>query len=588
MVRFMIKSVSDQKSNTIHEFISLHSRKILLGVLSIIVVCLVFPPIGMLLFSSVRSTGSQLPFEATTYTLANYVQVFSSSLTYRLLLNTAWYAIGTIIVSMAIAILFAWFLERTDIPFRRTMFVLILAPMGMPGVIKSMAWILLANPANGMFNLMLRSFFGMEGQGPINIYSIGGMIVISALSIVPMIYIMISGVFARVDPSFEEAARTGGAKTWTTIRRISMPLLGPAIIAAVIFFLVRTIETFETPAMLGLPRGIFVFSTAIYYATHTPTGMPDYGVASTYSMVLMLVAGVLIYLYSRYIRRAERFATITGKGYRPRLIDLGRYKYIPVVLMSGYFVLAVVMPLFILLWTSLAPPFQPISFSTLLNFSLDNYRRIIVFPYVPTAITNTLFIASVSAMISMLLVTLISWLSIRGGIRGAWVPDRLAFMIIGVPGIVIGLALIFLYASMPIPIYGTTWIIILALVTMSLPFGTRLMAAAFLQIHRELEEAAGTSGAGLGTTFFRIVLPLLWPSFARGFLSMFVHAMRETTVALMLYTIGNQTIAVTLWNLWVEQAEFALASAIAVPMMLVTTGLTYFVAKQTMLTGGGV
>ena len=585
----MIKSVFEQGFTAIYGFISLHSRKILLGLLSIIVVCLVLPPIGMLIFSSVRSTGSLLPFEATTFTLTNYTQVFSSGLTYRLLLNTAWYALGTIIVSMAIAILFAWFLERTDIPFRRTMFVLILAPMGMPGVIKSMAWILLANPANGMFNVILRSFLGMEGPGPINIYSIGGMIVISALSIVPMIYIMISGVFARVDPSFEEAARTGGAKTWTTFRHISMPLLGPAIIAAVIYFLVRTIETFETPAMLGLPRGIFVFSTAIYYATRGSVGgLPDYGVASTYSMVLMLIAGVLIYFYSRYIRRAERFATVTGKGYRPRLIDLGRFKYLPVVLMSGYFFLAVVMPLFILLWTSLAPPFQPMSFSTLLKFNLDHYRHILVFPYVFTAIKNTLFIATTAAMISMLLVTLISWLSIRGGIRGSWIPDRIAFMIIGVPGIVIGLALIFIYASMPIPIYGTTWIIILALVTMSLPFGTRLMAAAFLQIHSELEEAAGTSGAGLRITFFRIVLPLLWPSFARGFLSMFVHSMRETTVALMLYTIGNQTIAVTLWNLWAEQAEFALASTIAVPMMLVTTGLTYFVAKQTMLTGGSV
>jgi iron(III) transport system permease protein len=159
-------------------------------------------------------------------------------------------------------------------------------------------------------------------------------------------------------------------------------------------------------------------------------------------------------------------------------------------------------------------------------------------------------------------------------------------MIIGVPGVVIGLALIFIYAAIPLPIYGRVWIIIVALVTMALPFGTRLMTAAFLQIHRELEEAAGTSGAGLQITFFKIVLPLLWPSFARGFLSMFVFSMRETTVALMLYTFGNQTIAVTLWNLWVEQAEFAIASAIAVPMMIVTTGLTFFVAKQTMLVEG--
>jgi iron(III) transport system permease protein len=414
------------------------------------------------------------------------------------------------------------------------------------------------------------------------------MILISALNIVPMIYIMISGVFARVDPSFEEAGRTSGAKTWATIRRISMPLLGPAIFAAVIYYLVRTIETFEIPAMLGIPKGIFVFSSAIYYATHTTTGLPNYGISSTYSMVLMVTAGILIYFYSRYIKRAERFATVTGRGYRPRLIDLGKWKFVPVILMAGYFVLAVVMPLIILLWTSIGPPFRSISLSAMKLINLDAYYRLLDYPYVYTAAINTLIISVTAAALSMLIVTVISWLSVRGGIRGSWIPERLSFMIICVPGIVIGLVLIFLYAAVPIPLYGSIWIIVLALVTMSLPFGTRLMTAAFLQIHRELEEAAGTSGVGMGTTFFRIVLPLLWPSFARGYLSMFVHSMRDTTIALMLYTVGNQTIAVTLWNLWVEEAEFALASAIAVPMMIVTIALTYFVAKQTMLTGGNV
>jgi len=579
-------SASDPKGSRFLGIVSLHSRKILLGGVSLLVALLVLPPIGMLLFSSIRSTANRLPFEATRFTLSNYIKVFSSEVTYRLLLNTAGYAIGTVVLAMTIAIVFAWFLERTNVPFRRTMFVLILAPMGVPSIIISMAWILFANPANGFFNVMLRSLLGLKGLGPINIYSIPSMIVVSALSFVPMIYIMISGVFSRLDPSLEEAGRTSGARTWASFRRISLPLLGPALFAATIYYLVISAETFEIPAMLGMPRRIFVFSSMIYYAIHPMTSFPDYGLASTYGTLLLFTAGVLICLYARYIRHADRFATITGRGYRPRLIDLGRWRFLPVLLMSVYFIFAVGMPLLILLWTSLAPPYAPISPSSLGLVNLDAYREMLHYPDLWVAAKNTLFIAASTGSLTMLIVTLASWLSVRGGIRGSWVPDRLAFVMLGIPSIVLSLGLMFIYTAAPLPIYGTLWIIVIGLVTRSLPFGTRLMGAAFLQVHRELEEAAATSGASMWATFWHVVLPLLWPSFARGVLWAFVRSMSETTTALMLYVAGNQTLAVLLWFLWVEQAAFGLASAIAVPLVIVTTILTYFVAKQTMLVRG--
>ena len=563
--------------------IASHSRKILLGVIAALLFCLVIPPVVMVLFSSIRSTENRLPFEATSFTLANLIKVFTSDATCRLFVNTAWYAIGSLFFAMALAVTFAWFLERTHLPFRRLLFVLVLAPMGMPMIITGMAWVLLANPANGLFNVMLRTSLGFHGPGPLNIYSIPGMIGVTGLSIVPMIYIMISGVFSRLDPSVEEAGRTSGAGPWITFSRISMPLLAPALLAATIYFLLRTIEGFEIPAMLGMPKRIFVFSSGIYYSVNPVTGFPDYGVASTYGLVLLVIAGVLIFLYGRYIRHAERFATVTGRGYRPRLIDLGPWKYLPVVAISGYFVVAVGMPLLILVWTSLAPRFVAISPSALSQLNLNAYRKLLDYPALWVAAKNTAIIAVATAAIGVLLVTLVSWFSVRGGIRGARLPDRLTFVTLGVPDVVLGLALIFIYASLPIPLYGSLWIIVLGLVTTSLPFGTRLMTAAFLQIHRELEEAAATSGAGLRSTFFRIVLPLLWPSFARGFLWMFVRSLRETTLALMLYAAGNQTLAVTLWYLWVEDANFPLASAIAVPLMIVTTALTFLVAKQTML-----
>jgi iron(III) transport system permease protein len=583
----METSVHAPMTVRVSELIFPHSRKILLAVVSLLIILLVVPPIGVLIFSSFRSTADRLPFEATSFTYANYAKVFLSEVTYRLLLNTAWYAFGTVLLSMGIAILFAWFLERTNVPLRRTLFVLILAPMGIPTIISSMAWILLANPSNGLFNVMLRELLGLKAPGPINIYTVPGMIVISALSFVPMIYIMISGVFSRVDPSLEEAARTSGAGTFATIRRVSMPLLGPAIFAATIYYLVIAIETFEIPAMLGMPKRIFVFSTMIYYSIHPFTGFPDYGLASTYGTLLLVIAALLIYFYGRYVRHTERFATVTGRGYRPRLIELGRWRFVPVLLMAAYFILAVGMPLLILLWTSLAPPYAGISPSSLSLLNLNAYREMLRSRELFFAAQNTLLIAAATGSLTMLLVTVASWFSVRGGIRGSWVPDRIAFVILGIPSVVLALALIFIYTAVPLPIYGSVWIIVMGMMTRSLPFGTRLMNAAFLQIHRELEEAASTSGAGLRSTFFRIVLPLLWPSFSRGFLWAFVRSMRETTTALMLYAAGNQTVAVVLWFLWVEQGDFRLASAIAVPLVIVTTLLTYFVARQTMLTREG-
>ncbi len=551
-------------------------------------VYLIFPPIGLLLFSSVRDTQQRLPFEATTFTTANYVQVFSSAMTYKLLANTAWYAVGTVSLGLGLAILFAWFLERTNVPFRRLLFILMLAPIGVPGIIESMAWTLLANPANGLFNVALRSVLGLSSPGPLNIYSIPGMILVTAMRFVPVMYIMISGVFGRMDPSLEEAGRTSGAGATTTFRRISMPLLTPALLAAVIYYLVLAMEVFEIPAMLGRPKRIFVFSTAIYYAIR-PLGtgaLSNYGLAGTYGMVLLTVAGLLIYFYARYVRSANRFVTVTGRGYRPRLIDLGRWKFVPILAMSGYFILAVALPLLILLWTSLAPRYSEISVATLPLLSLDSYRKVLANPSIWVAAKNTLVIATTTGIVGIVLSTLASWLSVRSKIRGASIPERLAFLVMGVPGVVLGLAFILVYASMPLPIYGSIWIIVIALVTTSLPFGTRMMNAAFLQIHPELEEAASTSGVGLCSTLVHIDLPLLWASFTRGFVWIFSRSLRETTLTLMLYAVGNQTLSVTLWYLWVEDAKFDVASAIAVPLVIITSVLTFFVARQTMLQEG--
>ncbi len=567
--------------------ISLSSRRILLWFTILLTGYLVLPPIAIVLFSSVHSTDRLLPFESN-FTIANIIKVFSDPVTYQLLLNTMWFTTGTVVMSVGLAILFAWFLERTNVPFRRLLFTLIMAPMSMPPIVTAMSWAMLANPTNGILNIVLRTIFGFDGTGPLNIYSIPGMIVVAGMGYVSVAYLMFSGVFARIDPSLEEAGRTSGAGTLRTFIRISMPLLGPAILGVVILLTVSSIETFEIPALFGRPARIHVFSTAIYYAVHPDFGVTKYGLASTYGLLLFAVAGSLIYFYGRYIRRAERFVSVTGRGYHPRLIDLGRWKFAPVLLMAGYFAFAVGFPVIVLIWTSLTPPYSQLSFSSLPSFSLNAYYKVLQSSSLLIAAKNTLLIGAVASAVGMLIATLISWLSVRGQMRGSWIPERLAFIVQGIPPMILALALMFIYVTVPIPLYATIWIIVLAFITGDLPAASRTMTAAFLQIHRELEEAAGTSGAGLLSTLAHILIPLLWPSFVRGFLFCFIRVLRQATIPLMLWSVGTQTLAASLWFLWVYEGFYNVAAAAGVILVIFTSILAYFVAKQTMLQGDGI
>lgn len=547
------------------------------------VVFLIGAPLAMLLFSSVRSTRDRLPFEVTSFTLDNYLQVFSSENTYRLFANTLSYAAGATLLGLALAMVFAYLIERTNIPLRTLVLVVVLAPMSLPPFVAGMAWVLLANPRNGIINVLLRGVLQISGDGPLNIYSIPGMILVGGIMFVPSMYIMISGTFSRMDPALEEASLLSGVSPRATLRRITAPLLRPGILGAAIYYFVVSIEIFEIPALLGMPGGIYTLSTWIYYLVHPPGRLPDYGLASSFGILTLAIAGALIYLYGRTTRQRERFITVTGRGYRPRLIDLRRWRF---PLLAGavvYSFFTVALPFVILAWKSLVPAYSDFNLASLTSVSLNVYLSVLTNFKVLDAARNTAVIALVTSTGTMALAMLVAWLAIRSGFRAGALPDRLAFVAHGVPAIVVGLAVMFVYISLPLPIYGTVWIITIALATRYIAYGSRVMSAAYLQIHRELEEASWTSGVPWGRTMRRIVLPLVWPAYSRGWLWMFVHALRDVTIVLMLVSVGNETIGARLWFIWFESANQSHASALSVMLMLASAMLTYFVARQTLL-----
>ncbi|MBI4319306.1 MAG: iron ABC transporter permease [Chloroflexi bacterium] len=552
-------------------------------VAALAVIYLIGGPLFMLLFSSVRSTRERLPFEATSFTLENFQRVFGSTASYQLFTNTLLFAAGTVALSLAVAVGFAYLIERTNIPFRTLVLTLVLAPMALPPFVSGIAWVLLANPVNGYLNVTLRTALGLSGEGPLNVYSIPGMILVSAVIFVPSLFIMISGTFARMDQTLEEAAWLSGAGTWRTLRRITLPLLRPGIYGAAIYYLIIAVELFEIPALLGMPADVYVLSTWIYYLVHKQGGLPDYGLAAGYAMLTVILASVMTIFYGRMIGRQDRFATVTGRGYRPRLIDLGRWRLVVFSGVAVYFLFAVLVPFVAVILKSILPPYADISLPSLAVANLNQYVKLLTNSYMQAAARNTAIIAVTTATGTMILATLVAWLSVRSGFRGRTLPDRLAFVSTGTPAIVVGLAIMFLYLSAPVPIYGTIWIIAIGMATRYIAYGSRVMSTAYLQLHRELEEASWTSGVSWLRTLAGIVAPLIWPSFARGWLWMFAHSIRDVGIPLMLVSVGNETIAVRLWLTWFFSADLPYASAIAVVLMLASAALTFLVARQTLV-----
>ncbi|MBI2988758.1 MAG: iron ABC transporter permease [Deltaproteobacteria bacterium] len=563
------------------------SEKLLFVSVTLVIVYLTLPPLAMLFLSSVKSTADKLPIEPAPWTLSNYHQVLADSETYVLLQNSLIYASGVVALSLAIAIVLVWLIERTDLPYRNLVFTLILIPLAIPGLIKAIGWSLLANPRVGVLNVVMRTWLGITADtGPVNIYSLGGIIFVSTLSMVPSVVLMISGCFRNFDPALEEAGETCGVSRLRTQVLVTLPLLRPALLGALIYYFANALDDFQIPAVLGLSAGIRVFSTKIFLATTPTYGLPDYGLASAYAMLLFVLAALLILFYRRTVRKPEQFAVVTGRGYQARPIALGKWKYAALAGIAFYLVLAAVFPLMILLWVSMQPFLSVPSLSALGRSTAAAYVALLEMEKFRAAALNTLIVSVTVATGVMLLSTVSAWISVRSRFWGNWIPDFLTFVNSAVPTVVFGLALMFVYLSFPfLSLYGTIWILVIALLTRYITYTTRLMGGAVTQIHRELEEAALASGASKSSTFLRVTLPLLLPSFVNGWLWVIIHALREATIAILLMTPGNVVLAALIWEKYQEAGDHSLVAAMSLLLTAASLLLTFLGRRALALYG---
>ncbi|MBI4528090.1 MAG: iron ABC transporter permease [Deltaproteobacteria bacterium] len=503
----------------------------------------VLPPFFFIIHTSLVVDRGIRAGQFTIQHFANIVESLSDVQT--LLRNSMIFSVGSAAIALLYGTLLAWLAERTNAPFRAVAYVSAYVSFAIPGIIKVIGWIMLLGPKAGILNA---AAVAMAGTRLLDIFSMGGMILVESFLWIPLVFLLMATPFRSMDPSLEEAATVAGSSGWQVFSRVTLPLALPSVLAVLILTFIRSLEAFEIPALIGIPAGIEVLTTKIYLQIRGGL-IPRYGEASAYSLILILLVSLGLVPYYKITSKSYRFTTISGKGYRPHRIDLGKWRWVAGALLLVLPFLQF-LPIMAIGWSSLLPFAQVPSKAALSLISLNNYRSAFSDAGILRSVANSLTVSVTSAMGAMVITFLAAWLIVRASMRSRWALDQLAMLPLVFPGIVMGIAILKMYLMVPVPVYGTIWIIVLAFIGRYLPYGIRFCHSALLSIHRELEEAATASGASWFQMARHVVVPLVLPALFAGWIYIFLITFRELSIALLLYSPGSQVVAVTIWELW--------------------------------------
>jgi len=532
-----------------HQFFSL--RFIILTFVATFVGVFTLIPLFSVVWNSFKEVGlGQIAdFSLQNFTLINYIDAYVDPTAYTMLANSFIFAFGSMVVAFLLGGSIAVLVERTNVPFKNVAYGLILIPLISPGVLKAISWVLLLNPNIGLLNQL---WFLLGFSQPIfHDESILSMMWVQGISMTPITFLLFGASLKMMDPSLEEAAYVSGAGKVRVFSGITLRLMIPAVAGACLLTFIRALEAFDVPLIMGFGTGFQVFSTNIYYSIRL-VSPPDYGLALAYSMLLVLIATLGLVLYQQVMKGSYKYTTITGKAFRPRLIDLGRWKAVYAGVMLFVIFVAFILPLLILLWASFLPIYQVPSKEALEVLSLDNYRSLTDKGEFALAVKNTVQLGLMVSIGGMLIATILSWTVIKLKPKGSGVLDFLSFVSYAVPGIVVGLSFMIVFLSFRNPLYGTIWLMALAYWIHFLPIATRFTHAGVTQINAELEEAAATSGAGFITTMRTITMPLILPFLIAGGLYLFILVSKLLSVVAILYTPDSVVFPVYIIKLYDE------------------------------------
>jgi iron(III) transport system permease protein len=553
------------------------ARYITLAVAALAVAYLALVPVGTMLYASFQSKF--LGIGSSTWTFHNYAETFTAPGFGDLVRDSFVYAGLTAILCTTVGFGLAWLVIRTNTPAKGFAQLAALLPLIVPGILNKVAWSLLLSPHRGPINVAFRDV----GLPTFNVFSLSGMVFVQSMHVVPVAYLMGVASFTSMDASLEEAAMASGASPTRTFRAITLRMARPAILSAALLMFVQTISTFEVPQLIGVPGRRYVFVSRIYAALQTFP--PDYGTVGVIGMFVMVVASIGLIVAQR-LSRSTNVQTITGKGFRMHPQDIGKWRWAGFAAFMLYFLIAAVLPIAMLIWSSLLPGYEQPSFAALHDFTLANYHEIAKRPGLVNSVKNSLITAVASALIVTALSAFVAYITVKTKIVGRTLLDGLATAPIAVPSVVMGVGILYWYLAAPLPVhlYGTLTILIVAFVTITLPYGMRYLAPGMAQIKDELEEAATASGASWLQAFRRVFLPLLVPSLLAAFLYTMIVAFREISAAIFLYSSGTEVVSVQVYDLYTN-GSYPVVAALGVLMVLFLSVLAALVRLATRKVG---
>ena len=534
--------------------------------LAALLVVLVLYPFGILVVSSFY-TGQ--PGRLGEFTLNGYRVWLQAGDLLPILFNSVVFSAARLVIGLFFALLFAWAVARTNVPYGSVMSWLIPVPFFVPDLLTGISWLMMGNPQNGLINQWARDLFGITGN-VINLYGWGGLIFHSSLNTISFMFLMLVGFFKAMDSSYEEAAVTLGANRYKTLFTITFPMLAPAILSVSILVFVHGLESFENPLLFGNPGGVYVFANEIYRML-SYRHPPQYGAATALSVLVIFTMVALLAVKWRMLGDRQ-FTVVTGKGYRPTQLRLPKaMRWSIFALFVIYFLLAVVIPITQIIVSSF---FQIFGVYNLDQFTLQNWQNLFRNRRAMTGLQNTIVYSAMAGFGVVVIGGLVGYVRVRTRHWLGRILELLAWAPWTLPGVVMGLALLWAWALPPPPfnLYGTATVIVLGFIIKGLPLGTATMQASIRQISGELEESSRVHGGSWTQTVRYILGPLLRRGAVATFVIVFAMAARDLTIPLLLYRGGTETLTVALLHYY-EEGVMGTLAAIAVLQLGMVIGL---------------
>ena len=539
--------------------VELNGGFIAMSLVTLVVAFLVLFPLVMLVFGSFWTARPGFP---GTLTLDNYLKAYSDPDTYHIFITTVLLVGAKTIVAVTFASTLAWIVTRTDTPFRGGLEVLLTVPFFIPGLLEAIGWIMLLSPNTGTINVWLKSLLGLQ-DAPLNIYSLGGMVWVMSLGSTSFIFLLLVNALRNMDASLEESARASGAGQMRTALTVTLPLVAPVIFGAGMLSFIRAMDSFEIPVLLGLPANVFVFSNRIYAAIEYDYPV-NYGLATALGVSFFALIGVLIFIQNRVLR-GRQFFVVTGKGYRPRTVRLGPFRFVTLAVCIVYILIATGLPLS---QVALGSVLKVFGLPRPDLFTLNNYAAIFSDAALWRGLVNTFVVCGTAAAITVLLCTMVAYITTRTKFVARGALDILSWLPWAIPGIVAGVGMLWAYITLPVRLYGTLYLVVIVLLTTGLPLGVRLMSGVMVQLGAELEESSRVHGASWEYTFRRILVPLLKPALAGAFLLLFVNFSRAVSTTILFAGPGTELLAVSLFS-YSQAGKYELVSALAIVLLLI-------------------